>query len=94
MLSVIASCKVLSKKPSRGPLRLNTNKGQCHIEGDEDTTGQLLGESGINDMAAACLICRIDLPTASRNARLEFSIRCQRSTTCSESGKAFAIASP
>lgn len=36
----------------------------------------------------------IDLPTASRNARLEFSIRCHLSATCSALGSPLAIASP
>ena len=39
-------------------------------------------------------IWRIDLRTASRNARLAFSIRCQRSATCTVCGKALATASP
>ncbi|APG09741.1 hypothetical protein BKD09_15485 [Bradyrhizobium japonicum] len=39
-------------------------------------------------------IWRIDLRTASRKARLAFSIRCQRSATCTACGRAFAVASP
>jgi uncharacterized LabA/DUF88 family protein len=39
-------------------------------------------------------IWRIDLPTASRKARLAFSIKCQRSATCTACGRAFAAASP
>ena len=37
---------------------------------------------------------RIDLRTASRKARLAFSIRCQRSATCTACGRALAAASP
>ncbi len=42
----------------------------------------------------ALRIWRIDLRTASRKARLPFSIRCQRSATCTACGRAVAAASP
>jgi hypothetical protein len=41
----------------------------------------------------AARIWRIDLRTASRKARLAFSIRCQRSATWMASGSAFCVAS-
>lgn len=40
----------------------------------------------------ATRICFIDLRTASRKARLAFSIKCQRSATWVASGKALAVA--